>query len=213
MKRILYILPLLILTSCFEDNSQVITSEDIGHRSSELTTIVKSMSLHNASFDDHIDNTSCFSLVFPYQLHVNSDPITINSIEDILDLSEDDDIEIIYPVETIFFNYDEHQVTNTTELNLAKNLCQQDFDLTSNPCLDFEFPITLKKYNELTGSFDTFHFYNDKEIFIHFDNFHDQDVYEIDYPVTLFDSDSNPVSISSNLEFIDIYNLSLQNCE
>ena len=65
----------------------------------------------------------------------------------------------------------------------------------------------------LQGSFDTFHFFSDKEIFVHFNNLHDQDVYEIDYPVTLYNSDLNPVTVDSNIEFIDIYNSSLQNCE
>lgn len=213
MEKIFYILLLLTLMSCFEDDSQLRHSKDVAHRSSELTTLIKSISLHNAEFDNHIDNTSCFSLVFPYQLHVNENSITVNSVEDISDLNEGDDIEIVYPVETVFFNYDEHHVSNTTEFNLVKNTCQQDFDLTSNPCLDFEYPISLKKYNELTGNFETFHFYSDNEIFKHFDDLHDQDVYEIDYPISLFDKDSNRLIVSSNFEFIEIYNLSLQNCE
>ena len=147
----------------FDDHSELRHSQDVAHKSSELTTLIKSMTLHNADFDNHVDKTSCLSLVFPYQLHVNENPITVNSVEDISDLNEGDDIEIIYPVETVFFNYDEHQVLNATELNRIKNTCQQDLDLTSNPCLDFVYPITLKKYNELTGNFETFHFYNDKE--------------------------------------------------
>ena len=153
MKKVFYILSLLIFVSCFDDDSQIIASDDVGHSSSEITTMIKSISLHNANFDDHIDNTSCFSLIFPYQLHVNENLITINSAEDISGFNEDDDIEIVYPIETVFFNYDEHYVSNATEFNLVTNTCQQDFDLTSNPCLDFEFPITLKKYNELTGKF------------------------------------------------------------
>ena len=213
MNKIFYILLLSILISCFDDDSQVIESADVAHRSSELTTFIKSMSLHNSNFDDKIDKTSCFSLVFPYQLHVNANPTTINSAEDISDFSEEDDIEIIYPVETVFYNYDQHQVTNSSEFNLVKNLCQQDFNLIPNTCLDFEFPITLKKYNELTGSFDTFHFYSDKEIFRHFDNLHDQDIYEIEYPIILKNVNSNNLRINSNLEFIEAFNFSLQTCE
>ena len=84
----LYLIVLFILVSCYDDDSQVVESVDTAHRSSELTTMIKSMSLHNASYDDHIDNTSCFSLVFPYQINVNSTSTTITSIQDLSELSE-----------------------------------------------------------------------------------------------------------------------------
>ena len=208
-----YFLILFILVSCYDDDSQVVESDDTAHRSSELTTMIKSMSLHNASFDDHIDNTSCFSLVFPYQINVNSNTTTITSIQDLSELSNDDEIEIIYPVTSVFFNYEEHQIISPAELDTVKNLCDQNFNIQSNNCFDFVFPLTVKRFNELNGNFETFHLDNDKEVFTHFDNLHDTHVYQLNYPINLTDANADTLVINSNEAFKATIDQSTSNCQ
>ena len=211
MKKIYYIL-LLIVVSCYDDDNELIISENVSHNTSELTTMVKSMSLHNASFDNVVDNTSCFSLDFPYQLNVNSELKNISSVNDLSEVSEEDDVEIVFPININFYNYELHEAINQTDFNLVKNVCAEDFNITSHACLDFQYPIEIKEFNDLTESFETFQLNNDKEVYLHFDNLHDNDVYEIEYPIFLIGSNSDPLRIDSNVDFMDVFNSTLQSC-
>ncbi len=214
MRKYLFYILVLFLVSCYsEDESLTDLSENTTHRTSELTSLLKSVAAHDASFDDIIDNNSCFSLSFPYQVEVNSELRTINTVQDITELNSEDNIEIVYPVNSIFFNFEEHQINSNTGFNLIKNTCDQNFNIQANPCLDFQYPITFKEFNDLTRSFDTFQFNSDKDVFIHLENLHDNDVFEIDYPIFLSNSTSNSIRIDSNAEFISAFNLSLQDCQ
>jgi len=209
----LYLILLLVLASCYNDDSVVDQSVDTAHRTSEMTTMIKAMTMHDAAFDDHIDNTSCLSLVFPYQLHVNSDPITINTIQELENLSDDDEIELIYPIEVIFFDYQKHQVSTPDDLDTVKNICDQKFELDPINCFDFEFPVTIKRINEINGNFDTSHLESDLEVFTFFDNLHDAHAYEIDYPINVINHQSDTLSINSNEEFKTTIDQSSLNCQ
>lgn len=214
MKKIFYYISLLILVSCYTDDEvSTVQSENNAHRNSEFTRLVKAISLHDASFDNSIDNTSCFSLNFPYQIRVNSNLRTINSVQDISDINSDDDVDIVYPVNVIFYNYKEHDVTSETDFNLMLNSCNQDFDIQPNYCLDIQYPITFKEYNDLIQSFETFRLNSDKEVFLHLEDLHDNDIFEIDYPIYLSDTDSNIIRVDSNADFITVYNQSIQSCQ
>lgn len=198
---------------CYQDDSQTVKSEDASHRFSELSFLIKSMSSHHASFDDRIDGSSCFSIAFPYEVYVNSNLKTISSVADVLEINEDDNIELVYPVNTNFYNYEEHQASNQTDFNSIKNTCDNDFDIIPNSCLDFQFPITVREFNDLTETFETFQLGTNREVYQHFESLHDNDVYEIDYPIFLFDSNSEAIPVESNDEFIEAFNMSSTNCE
>jgi len=174
--------------------------------------MIKGMTAHNASFDDHIDNTSCFSLVFPYQIIVNSNQTTINNRQDVLGLIGDTNVEIIYPVNIEFYNYDKHEVTSPLAFDDFKTVCNEGFDISFNPCLELGYPIKIKEFNDSNNTFETFLLNHNKEAFTYFDNLHDNDVYEIQFPVTVLDSNSEPLTVNSNSDLEDTIRL-LSNCE
>lgn len=198
---------------CYEDDSQIIESRNALHRSSVLTPLIKSITLHNANFDDHIDNTSCFSLVFPYEVNINSNRRTISSIQDLNSVDENDQVQILFPVSIVFFDYTQHKVNTTSELRLLTNSCEEKFDIEYNPCLNFDFPIVIKEFNELDGTFETLNLISNEEIFQYLDNLHDSDIYEIDYPILLLDSNSDGHVINSNSEFEEAFEASLTGCQ
>lgn len=214
MNKIIYYILLIFLVGCYNDEEvQTLQSENNAHRNSELTKLVKSISVHNASFDDLIDNTSCFSIKFPYQIQVNSELRNITSEQDISDLSNTEQIEIVYPVKAIFYNYEEHNIVSGTDFNLVKSVCDENFNIQPNSCLDIQYPIVLKEFNDLTQSFETFQLNTDRQVFRHLENLHDNDIFEIEYPIFLLDSSSNSIRIDSNSDFIAVFNESQQNCE
>jgi hypothetical protein len=213
MKKILYILIISVVFGCYEDDNQLIQSQDASHRTSELSRMLKSITAHQTSYDNIIDDSSCFSLDFPYQAYVNSDLRTFSSVSDLSDLNFEDDIEIVYPVSATFFNYDTHQALNQTDFNLIKNTCSDGFDIIVNACLEIQFPIKFKEFNDITESFETFSFNNNEDVFFHLENLHDNDVYEIEYPIFLKDTDNNTILINSNVDFMEVFNDILQDCD
>jgi hypothetical protein len=202
----------LLLISCYDDDSELVESTNATHRSSELTSLIKSMTLHNASFDDHIDKTSCYSLVFPYTLSVNSTIKTIASIQDVNSIDENDQIEILYPASIVYFDYNQFEVNSPTELRLLTNNCEDNFILDYNACLDFEYPIVVNEFNELNATFETITIDSNKKAFEYVSALHDSDVYEIEYPITLLDHNFNPTVINSNAEFISAFDTSVNSC-
>lgn len=214
MNKFFYYILIVVLVSCYNDNEiQTLQSKENVHRNSELTRMIKAISAHNTTFDDTIDNTSCFSLVFPYQLQVNSELRTITSLEDISEIDSADDIDIVYPVQTIFYNYEEYEIISNTDFNLIENACNQNFNVQPYNCLDIQYPITFKEFNDLTQSFETFHLNTDRQVFLHLENLHDNDIFEIEYPIFLTDNNSNSIRLTSNDDFIAAFNMSLQDCE
>lgn len=211
MKKLYYII-CLILISCYNEDAEVVDSPNTSHRASEVTTIIKSITAHYGAFDDHIDMSSCLSLMYPYQLVVNNEERTIHSQADVLDINEEDNIEVLFPIEALFYNYEEHNASTLSAWNLMTQNCQEDFMLRVNNCLDFEYPISIKKYNDLTGNFDTSHLMNDKEAYLHFENLHINDLYEIDYPISIIDHTNTRTTVQSDVELTSMYRTSLEIC-
>lgn len=201
-----------MLLGCYSDDELVVESANTSHRSSEITSIIKSMSAHYGAFDDAVDATSCFSINFPYQLLLNQQPTSITSMQDLESIVADDEIQIVYPVQITFFNYEEHHIANSSALLLAKQNCDMDFNIRIFNCLQFAYPIQIKKYNDLTSNFDTYQLQNNKEVFLHFDNLHNNDLYEIDYPISVENINGQILQINSNAELTSAYFSSLETC-
>ena len=213
MKRILVLL-VLVLAGCYDDDSTRIESDNTAHVSSELTTFMKSISLHNASYDDVVDNSSCFSIEFPYQVTVNNELRTISHINDLNTIYESDDVEIIYPVSAVFYNYDKHQMTSAEEYDITLDACEENFNISSHSCLDFQYPIIIKMFNQVGNDFHSMQLDHDQDIYTFLDNLHETDVYEIEYPIIMLDhTTGNSESITSNLQFETLFESTMQECQ
>ena len=213
MKRILFIL-IFAFVGCYDDDSTLIASDNTAHISSKLTNSIKSITLHDASFDDIVDKSSCISLEFPYQVLVNTELQTINSIEDIETLHEADTIEIVYPVSAVLYNYEKHQITSFSEYDVVVNACEENFDLSPHRCLDIEYPIIVKMYNQVGNNFQTMDLNHDQDMYVFLDNLHDTDIYELEYPIIVNDhTTGSSVVISSNVDFDNIFSDTQVGCQ
>jgi len=201
------------MASCYEDDAPLVEDENSLYHSSDLSSKLQSITSHNASFDDLIDNAFCFSLIFPYELTVNDQLRVFNSKQDLSPLREDDAIEIVFPVSIVFSYYSIQEVNSTSELNTLINQCDDFQSLTAFNCFSIEFPLTIKDFNDVNSSFQTHHFFNNKIIFLYLENLYDSDVYDIDYPILLLNKISREIVINDNQEFIDMLDSSPSHCE
>ncbi len=212
-KSVIFLLLPILMVSCYEDDAPLVEDENFLHHSSDLSSKLQSITSHNASFDDLIDNAFCFSLIFPYELTVNDQLRVFNSKQDLSPLREDDAIEIVFPVSIVFSYYSIQEVNSTSELNTLINQCDDFQSLTAFNCYSIEFPLTIKDFNDVNSSFQTHHFFNNKIIFLYLENLYDSDVYDIDYPILLLNKISREIVINDNQEFIDMLDSSPSHCE
>jgi hypothetical protein len=212
-KAVIFLLLPILMLSCYEDDAPLVEDENTLHHSSDLSSKLQSITSHNASFDDVVDNAFCFSLVFPYELTVNDQLRVFNSAHDLSYLREEDTIEIVFPASIVFSDYTIEEVNSTTELNEMTNQCDDFQSIIAFNCYSIEFPLTLKDFNDINSSFQTHHFFNKKDIFLYLENLHDSDVYEIDYPISLIDKISREIVINNNQEFIDMLDSLPSHCE
>jgi len=212
-KAVIFLLLPILMLSCYEDDAPLVEDENTLHHSSDLSSKLQSITSHNASFDDVVDNAFCFSLVFPYELTVNDQLRVFNSAHDLSYLREEDTIEIVFPASIVFSDYTIQEVNSTSELNALANQCDDFQSITMFNCYSINFPLTLKDYNDVNSSFQTHHFFNNKAIFLYLENLHDSDVYEIDYPITLLTKNSREIVINNNKEFIDMLDSLPSHCE
>jgi hypothetical protein len=212
-KPIIFLLLPILIVSCYQDDAPLVEDESTLLHSSDLSFKLKSITSHNASFDDLVDNAFCFSLIFPYELSVNDQLRVFNSAQDLTPLREEDSIEIVFPISIVFSDYSIYQVNSTPEFNALMNQCDDFQSIIAFNCYSIEFPLTLKDFNDINSSFQTHHFFNKKDIFLYLENLHDSDVYEIDYPISLIDKISREIVINDNKEFIDMLDSSPFHCE
>jgi len=212
-KAVIFLLLPILMLSCYEDDAPLVEDENTLHHSSDLSSKLQSITSHNASFDDVVDNAFCFSLVFPYEPTVNDQLRVFNSAHDLSYLREEDTIEIVFPASIVFSDYTIQEVNSTSELNALANQCDDFQSITMFNCYSINFPLTLKDYNDVNSSFQTHHFFNNKAIFLYLENLHDSDVYEIDYPITLLTKNSREIVINNNQEFIDMLDSLPSHCE
>jgi hypothetical protein len=143
---------------------------------------------------------------------VNSSVISITSAQDVSVLNQDDDIEIIYPVSVVFSNYEVHEIKSSSEYQILKAQCEDNFNIQPNICFDFDYPLIINEFNEANATFSSYEFVNDKDTYEHMDNLHQSDVFELQYPINLLDSNSRNLIIESNADFEAVIESSGSEC-
>jgi len=193
-KKIIVLFLFLFFSSCFEKETEIIDTEDDNalHKNSALSVLMSSVTSHNATFDDRIDGSDCFSLIFPYDLLINGEQTTVSSIDDIYLIQDNDEIEILFPVNIAFVDYDTKVLQNQSQFNTVYASCQNGelFNFHID-CAEFVYPFSYAKYNSVSRNFDMVNMNSKKEAFQFLANLKEDDLYVINYPldVILFDSD------------------------
>jgi len=167
----------------------------------QLVGLIQSVSSHDGTFDDFVDESACFSINFPYEVLLNGELITINSINDLLTIKPMDDVVPIFPISITTANYIEIEVANQATfasyiLSCANGLMYND----RITCLDFNYPISLSLYNPDNTTFETIIFNHDKETFEGLELFEEGTIATIRFPLSVKMLDGTIITIESNQE-------------
>ena len=147
---------ILCFTSCQKEETTVIEpeEEETLTPNSNLVNLMTSITSHDGSVDDVLDNANCFSVNLPVTVNVNGVSVTIDTLEDleilegILNEFDDDDdvLEFLFPITIMFNDYSEIVIENEIELNTFVDGCfNQNDDVIE--CIDFQYPIEFSIFN------------------------------------------------------------------
>jgi hypothetical protein len=189
--------------------------------SSSTAKLIEDTASKDGSFDNIVDEASCFALEFPYTVKANGVTITIESeeglylIEEVFDQLDGDEniLEIIFPIVITLADYTVMEIEGIDQLrNLAKECIEggQDDDIE---CIDFVYPITIYTFdlNEVeTGSVTV---ESDKDLRTFFAGLDDNDLIGIDFPVAMELYDGTKIEVRSNAELANALEMAKEACD
>ncbi len=171
---------------------------------SNVANLLFRTTLNDGSTDNILDQASCFSIDLPVTVIANGTEITIEEKEDLDEIEVifeefDDDadtLEIVFPVTITFSDYTEEMVSSTEELeNFAATCPEENEDDDDIECIDIVYPLTLSIFNPTTELFDTVSFENDQMLNDFIEQLDEDDVVNIEFPITLVLTDDTELEI------------------
>ena len=214
----------LTFTSCqdeFEKLPEDEAQQEAIAANSTTAKLIENTSSNDGSFDNIVDESSCFNIKFPYAVKVNGFELTINSpadldtIEEIFDaLEEDEDIlDIIFPVTISLADYAEITINGIEDLRALAQECTEGGDDDDIECIDFVYPIEMYTFdlnNEETGNVSI---EGDKDLRRFFAGLDENDLISIDFPVTLKLYDGTTMVVDSNAELANAIENAKELCD
>jgi hypothetical protein len=203
MKKYLILSLVFIALACQKEELTVVQDQEetsfLADR--QLVGLIQSVSSHDGSFDDLVDQSTCFSINFPYEILLNGEIIEITSINDLLVINPFDDVVPVFPISITTADYIEIDLANQKSfVNYAfscANGLMYDDRIT---CLDFNYPISLSIYDQEESTFETIIYNHDKETFEGMDLFEEGTKATINFPVIVKMVDGTTVNIQSTQE-------------
>ncbi|MEP1093469.1 MAG: hypothetical protein ABJG78_00065 [Cyclobacteriaceae bacterium] len=201
------LLVLTILSGCQEEKVEIIepSPQEVITANSTLKELVLRMTLNDGSVDNLIDDSSCISVKLPVTVVVGDKDIVIDSAENlatleiILEESEDDDLEIVFPITIVLPNYSELLVNNQDELEDLQDICDEGDD-DDIECLDFKYKLDLFVFDAQKETAEIITINSDKEMFLFFSNLSDADLVGFEFPLSLVQFDGTEVEVNDNVE-------------
>ncbi|MGK0386749.1 MAG: outer membrane protein assembly factor BamE (lipoprotein component of BamABCDE complex) [Patiriisocius sp.] len=197
-------LALLILFCCLgcqEEKLTIVQSEEQASflQDSELKLLVQGVSSHDGSYDDVVDQSSCFSINVPYEILLNNATHTINSVEDLLAISKEDEVIPIFPIIITYATYEQLEINGAQQLLAQITQCETGVLFNDRiTCVDMVYPININLYNPETSDFETVVFDHDKKTFQSIASYANNQLASIKFPISITIATGEELSISTN---------------
>ncbi len=213
---------ILFLSSC-RDELTIDTDSTRGLTSnSKLTNLIKNTSLNDGSNDNILDKANCFNIELPVTVIVNGQEIIVNddddfdSIEDIFEEFDDDDdiVQFDFPITIVLSDFTELVINNESELNVFSDDCNGENESDDDiECIDFQFPINFSIFNTVTEEIDQIIINSDRELHDFIRDLDNDDVVNIEFPLSIFLWDGTVLSTNSLDELENVIENAKDDCD
>lgn len=176
---------------------------------SAIADLLNRTSQNDGSFDNIIDNASCFNVQLPVTVVVNGTEVIVDSmddyqtIEDIFDAdnNDTDTLDIMFPITVVFSDYTTSVVNTYPELLALIAQCpEENSDDDDIECIDFQYPITASIFDENNEQINTIVINNDNDMYDFIDDLDDYAAVTISFPITVILADGSTMTINNIAE-------------
>lgn len=197
------LLALIVLIGC-QKESLTITDEQEEESfldDAQLVGLVRGVTAHDGSHDDIVDNSSCFSINYPFNCRVNGEVYLYQQASDLEGLYETDDIEPVFPITITYADYGEIQVSSLAAFqNIITSCATGDLYNEAIACVDLIYPVKIAMYNTTTSNFETRTFNHDRITFTELTAMTNTDLASFQFPLYVQVVGGDIVQINSNQE-------------
>ncbi|MCL6266578.1 DUF4847 domain-containing protein [Flagellimonas myxillae] len=214
----------LTLVSCREEESVFIEGpqEETLEANSNIAGLLQNTATKDGSDDNIIDNASCISIALPVTVVADGIEIIVDSprdletIEDIFDEFDDDEdiLEIIFPITIVLSDFTELVINDLDELDDFTDDCDGENEFDDDiECADIKYPVTASVFNSNNEVIDTITFNNDKDLYEFIDELDEDDIVQVNFPVTVILFDGTELQASNLDELEDILDNAKDDCD
>lgn len=211
-----------ILSSCQDEFEEVNGNDEQQTIQANSTTasLIEKTTAFDGSYDDVVDESSCFALKFPYTISINGTAaITITSMEDLQGIKvtlaglDNGALEISFPVTITLSDHSEIVVENREQLLELARDCVESATDNKIRCIDFVYPISLFTFNvdnQMTGEVMM---ESDMQMRRFFSELEDNELVSISFPITLKKSDGTEIIVENNTDLHSILSTAGNECD
>ncbi|MFD2727110.1 hypothetical protein [Hyunsoonleella rubra] len=216
---------LLLFSSCQEETVEITepTEAEALVADSALTAMISSASTMDGSADNIIDRASCIAVKLPVIVKVRGIELRIDSKEDFRLIeklydefdTDDDRLDIIFPITIINREHDEIVINNADELEAFVKECkgenEEDDDIE---CIDFQYPISFSVYSPNFDVIDVVTIENDRQLHRFMKRVRNSEVIaSLNFPVTMVLADGTTIQANNNEELRAIIHEAKDACD
>lgn len=223
--KILYIFSILLFVSIFfscQNENQTIISNPLESltTATPLYSLLSRVTQNPTSYDNIIDNSSCFSVKFPLNVIANSQSVYLTSANDLSLVNaifnqssyDVDKVICVYPITIIYKNFQEVQVQNYQQFHDLRENCEIDEAFDEINCIDFNYPIALNLYETNSHASSSFYLKNDKEFYNFLESLTANQVYSLVYPISSHKTNGQTIVANSSKELTNAIESSIPEC-
>lgn len=211
----------ILLFSCQNDESEIIlNNEESLLADSELADLMQRMTQYPTSVDNIIDNTNCFAVNLPVTVIANGQQMVIASgadyvlIHNVFNASstDEDTIEIVYPVTVTYADYSQQEITSQQEWNAAVS-CSGNAVLGELSCIRFNYPVSISTYNTQNQIADVVILDDNMSLYQLIVSINDESLGAIAFPVRMIKPDGGQAIFNTNEELLAAINGYAPQCD
>ena len=222
--NVLLLVLVLLFASCREEEFEFVEGpqEEVLEANSRVASLLQRTSTKDGSYDNIIDNANCITVQLPITVVVNGLEINVDSeddfdtIEDVFDALDDDEdsLEILFPITVILSDYTEIVISSEDELEDLIDDCSGENEPDDDiECADIQYPVTASIFNSNNEVLDVITFTNDRDLYRFIDDLEDDDIVNLDFPITVVLFDGSEVRVNDLDTLEDILDDASDDCD
>ena len=200
IKLTLFASSLFLLASCQQEIKPEVEIEVDGIQAEDpLARDIVAVATKDGSQDNIIDGASCTTVVFPVRGLVEDDEVVFNSLAEVEALGAGVlEVEWVFPMQVVLADHRAVTLPTEDDLEDIQDNCIEGGGDADNECIDFEYPFSIRVFDQRTEEVYTREVTSDEEAYRVFSS---RDlIIALDFPIGLVDAANRSIQVASKEE-------------